>query len=198
MAQGPLIRKHAQVAMRAVTLCALVATLGACSSGTGLSLRDSDRVPDLMNIERGQRSPDEFAILPNKPIEIPEDLAALPAPTPGEADRVAPTPREDAVAALGGDPNRVVARGNAFPASDGALVGAASRFGVAEGIRGTLADADLEYRQRNDGRLLERLFNITVYYKAYRPLSLDKYAELERFRRAGIRTVAAPPDKREN
>ena len=61
-------------------------------------------------------------------------------------------------------------------------------------IRAELAAADLEYRRQNDGRLLERLFNVNVYFQAYEPLSLDQYAELERLRRAGIRTSAAPPD----
>ena len=30
-------------------------------------------------------------------------------------------------------------------------------------------------------------------HRAYQPLSLDQYAELERMRRAGVRTPAAPP-----
>jgi hypothetical protein len=38
------------------------------------------------------------------------------------------------------------------------------------------------------------VFNVSVYFKAYRPQSLDQYAELYRLRRAGVRTVAAPPD----
>jgi hypothetical protein len=41
---------------------------------------------------------------------------------------------------------------------------------------------------------LERLFNVNVYFKAYKKQELDQYRELERFRRAGIRTPAAPPD----
>jgi hypothetical protein len=40
---------------------------------------------------------------------------------------------------------------------------------------------------------LERLFNVNVYYKAYRPMSLDQQAELWRWRRAGARTPSAPP-----
>jgi hypothetical protein len=46
----------------------------------------------------------------------------------------------------------------------------------------------------NDGRLLERLFNVNVYFKAYRSQELDQYLELQRLRRLGIRTPAAPPD----
>jgi len=49
-------------------------------------------------------------------------------------------------------------------------------------------------READDGRLLERVFNLNIYYKAYKPLSLDQYAELERWRKVGARTVGAPPE----
>jgi hypothetical protein len=35
------------------------------------------------------------------------------------------------------------------------------------GIRTTLASEDLQWRRDNNGRILERLFNVNVYYKAY-------------------------------
>lgn len=187
----------AQRALRGATLLTCLLALSACGGGGFGFVRDEDRVPNLVNTASSQRSPDEFAILPNKPIEIPQDLAALPAPTPGAGNRVDPTPRADAVAALGGDPSRIVASGGGFPTSDGALVSAASRYGVAGGIREDLAVADLRFRQENDGRFLERLFNVNVYFQAYESQSLDQYAELERFRRAGVRTVSAPPDTAE-
>ena len=57
-----------------------------------------------------------------------------------------------------------------------------------------LAAEDLEFRRQNDGRVLERLFNVNVYYEAYESQSLDKYFELQRLRNAGIRTPAAPPN----
>ena len=175
---------------------ALISGLSACGSG-GILGFGGDREPDLINIDRGRTGPDEFGFVPNKPIELPEDLAALPLPKPGQGNRVDPTPKEDAVAALGGNP-ALVRDSGAVPTRDGGLVTAASRYGVAPGIREQLAAEDLEYRRSNDGRLLERLFNLTVYYQAYEPLSLDKYAELERFRRSGIRTVAAPPNPAED
>jgi hypothetical protein len=52
----------------------------------------------------------------------------------------------------------------------------------------------LDFRSRNTGLFLERLFNTNVYFSAYREMSLDRYAELERLRRAGVRTPAAPPE----
>jgi hypothetical protein len=70
----------------------------------------------------------------------------------------------------------------------------AGRYGVDPRIRPSLAAADLEFRRQNDGRLLERLFNVNVYFRAYETMSLDQHRELRRLRRAGIRTSAAPPD----
>lgn len=144
--------------------------------------------PQLYNLRSDSGGPDEFAILPTKPLEMPEDMAALPSPTPGGANLADPTPEADAYAALGGNAE-VLTRG----ASDGGLVTYATRYGVDTNIREDLAAADLEYRRQNDGRLLERLFNVSVYFKAYRPFELDQHRELERFRAAGIRTPAAPP-----
>jgi hypothetical protein len=46
--------------------------------------------------------------------------------------------------------------------------------------------------------VLERLFNVNVYFRAYQRQSLDKYAELDRFRRLGVRTPAAPPNYTQN
>ena len=80
-----------------------------------------------------------------------------------------------------------------MPSSDGALYAHASRFGTEAGIRGTLAAEDLEWRRDNNGRLLERLFNVNVYYAAYADMSLDQQAELWRWRKAGARTPSAPP-----
>lgn len=170
---------------RLILAMMLAVVLSACGAG--------QKEPDLMNIKRGTTTPDEFSILPSKPIEIPTDLAALPAPNVGAANRVDPTPEADAVAALGGNPARLQRTG--APRGDGGLVAQASRFGTDPTIRQDLAAADLEFRKRNNGRILERIFNVTVYYKAYAKQSLDQYRELERFRRAGVRTVAAPPQQ---
>ena len=61
--------------------------------------------PDLLNISQPRsEGPDEFAILPAKPLEVPEDLAALPEPTPGGSNLTDPTPFADAAVAMGGNP----------------------------------------------------------------------------------------------
>lgn len=168
--------------------------IGALAALTGLVACDGPENPILMNATSNTRSPDEFAILPTKPLVMPTDLAALPAPTPGGTNLTDPTPQADAVAALGGRPELL---GNvAIPAADGAIVSAASRFGVAAGIRDRLAAEDLQFRRANNPRLLERLFNVNTYHSTYRDagLTIDKHAELRRWRAAGARTPSAPPD----
>ena len=160
---------------------------GAVAALMALTACGEARDPQLMNIRSQNRTPDEFAILPPKPLALPEDLAALPEPTPGAQNRTDPTPEADAVAAMGGD----VAR--ARPGDRG-LLAHAGRFGTQPGIRDQLAAEDLDYRRANDGRLLERWFNVNVYFEAYEPMTLDRYRELERWRRAGVRTVGAPPE----
>ena len=165
---------------RSLMLCAAL-TLAACGS---------DGEPNLLNITQAPSDgPDEFAVLPTEPIVIPDDLAALPTPTPGGSNRTDPTPRTDAIAALGGNP-AVLSRAS----NDGALVRYAGRYGVSPDIRATLAASDLRFRQNNDGLPLERLFNVNIYFETYEPLSLDQYRELERLRRAGIRTSSVPPE----
>ena len=150
-----------------------------------------DKQPELMHLRSSTSGPDEFGILPTKPLAMPDSLTELPAPTPGGANITDPTPQADAVAALGGDPARVTGTGRA--AGDRGLLGHSGRFGTEAGIRDRLATEDLEWRRKHDGRLLERLFNINVYLKAYAPMSLDQQAELERWRKQGLRTPAAPP-----
>lgn len=155
---------------------------------TALTLAGCEREnPQLFHLRSTDRTPDEFAILPTKPLETPSDLTALPQPNPGGVSRTDPAPLADAIAALGGNASGGVG-------ADAALVAAVSRYGVQAGIRDQLASEDLDFRRKRDGLLLERVFNVNVYFKAYRAQSLDQHAELERLRAAGIRTVAAPPE----
>lgn len=172
--------------MRAVkgkTIVALsaVLVLSACGGGQ----------PELMNLRSGA-GPDEFGIVPPRPLEMPESLSELPEPTPGGANRTDRNPEAEAVVALGGNPS---ASGGGVPSSDSALYAHAARFGVESGIRATLSAEDLEFRRDNQGRPLERLFNLNVYYRAYREQSLNQQAELLRWRALGLRTPSAPPRK---
>ncbi len=146
----------------------------------------------MMNIRATGSGPDEFAIVPSRPLEMPDSYNTLPDPAPGAVNRADPNPNADAIRALGGNP-RVAERGG-IPASDRGLLRAASRYGVAPDIRKVLAEEDAAFRREHRGRLLERVFGTTVYFSAYEPLTLDRYAELKRLRSLGIRTPAAPPE----
>ncbi len=169
-------------AARGTAIIALAAVLCLAACGKG--------APQLMNLTATE-GPDEFGIVPPKPLAMPDSTAELPAPTPGGANRTDRDPEAEAVAALGGNPG--AAKG---PASgDSALYAHAARYGVEAGIRSTLAAEDLEWRRDNNGRVLERLFNVNVYYKAYLDQRLDQQAELARWRDAGVRTSSAPPRK---
>lgn len=143
--------------------------------------------PRLFNLRKTDQTPDEFSILPNKPLTQPEDLSSLPPPTRGGVNLTDPQPRAQAVAALGGS----IDRGAGV---DQALINSVSRYGVASNIRQITAEEDLIWRRENDGRLLERVFNVNVYFDAYRRQALDQTRELLRLRRLGVRTVAAPPE----
>jgi len=162
----------------AISLGLVLVALAACGRGD----------PTLMNLRADGDGPDEFGILPTRPLELPENLQELPTPTPGAVNRADPDPEADLAEALGGNINR------AGPGSQG-LISYATRFGVGQDIRETLAAEDLEFRRRNDGRLLERIAAVNVYHRAYRDMSLDRYSELERLRAAGIWTPAAPPEE---
>ena len=175
----------ARLGMRSIAIMGAVLVLSACGG--------KEKDPKLLNIRSASRAPDEFTVLPTKPLQLPDDLAALPAPTPGGTNITDPTPEADAVAALGGNPAALDR--TAVPASNAGLVSYAARRGTSADIRDVLAAEDLEYRRKNDGRLLERVFNVNIYYRAYQPMSLDQYAELERWRAAGVRTVGAPPQE---
>ena len=61
--------------MKRLTAFGIIAimALSACSGST-------PRMRDLYDPEAG---PEEFAVAPSKPLEIPQDLASLPSPTPG-------------------------------------------------------------------------------------------------------------------
>lgn len=170
------------VSGRIGALFAAALALAACGGGD----------PQLMDLRSSSQGPDEFAILPTRPLQMPASVAELPVPVPGAPNLADPRPEADAIAALGGNP-AALARQD-VPATDAGLLAHAGRAGTAPAIRQTLASEDLEHRRRNRGRLLERLFNTGAYYRAYEDMSLDQYDELGRWRSAGHRTPAAPPE----
>lgn len=165
--------------IRAILCVGMVALLSACAGG--------DR--GLRDLRSNGGGPDEFRVIPAAPLILPSDLNALPTPTPGGTNLTDPTPNADAVAVLGGNPNALVPAG--IPSRDGALVTAASRNGVDPAIRQTLASEDAAFR--NQRARLSLFGGRDRYFSAYARQALDAFAELQRFRNAGVATPSAPP-----
>ncbi|MEM9637319.1 MAG: DUF3035 domain-containing protein, partial [Pseudomonadota bacterium] len=163
---------------RILALILITACVGACAN-TGLR--------DLRSNSRG---PDEFIIEPKAPLQTPDDLTSLPTPTPGQGNLTDNNPSADAIVALGGRPSDATS----IPASDGALVTAASRFGVTPNIRQDLAEADADFRRRQARFTQFRLFRDDRYLQAYSRERLDAEQVAERWRNAGARTPSYPPN----
>jgi len=169
------------------TVLTLMAAVLMAGCGTG---RDEDVT--LSKIRSEGNGPDEFSIIPGKPLEMPEDMTRLPAPTPGRANRTDQNPIADGIAALGGNPG---ARGTGAPAAaDAALVAHAGRYGRDPAIRERLAAEDREIRRQYGNVNILRILPGTDYVQAYRGQWLDAYEEERRLRRRGVTTPAAPPE----
>lgn len=135
----------------------------------------------LHRFSSASNGPDAFSVLPQRPLEQPASLSELPTPTPGQSNRADVAPKAELVAALGGRPSRA-----GIPAADSALITQTQRHGVDPNIRAALFAEDEAYRKRR-GRLSNK------YFSAYARMALDAYAELDRFRAAGVQTPTAPP-----
>lgn len=169
---------------RLMILCVLILGLAACAN------RDEDFA--LTRIKHTGNGPDEFSILPGKPLQAPEDVDTLPPPTPGGTNLTDRNPRADGIAALGGNPGALVASG--VSSADGALLSHARRYGVSPGIRQTLRVEDEALRRRHGRVNILRIAATSDYDNAYRREWLDSYGEYYRLRRAGITVPAAPPE----
>jgi hypothetical protein len=145
----------------------------------------------LTRITKTGNGPDEFSILPSKPLQTPESYTALPAPTPGAGNLTDQNPKADGVAALGGNPAALSATAPA--ASDAALLRHATRNGTQPAIRQTLAAEDTQIRNSYGRVNILRIGPRDNYADAYKDQWLDSYAEEERLRRSGIETPNAPP-----
>jgi hypothetical protein len=161
---------------RAIVVVAPLA-LSACASGGGLA--------GALRASGVTSTPDEFMVLPTRPLEMPENFTTLPPPTPGATNRVDYRPHVEAIAGLTGAPG---APGNA----DGTVLVAQS--GARQpGIRQTLAVEDVEWRSTHRGLLIPRLIAKDEDAVTYQPMILDSGAEFERLRAAGVEQPAAPP-----
>ena len=163
--------------MRTISVILAVALLAGCAG------REEPR--NLMNLRSDGAGPDEFAVQPNKPLEIPDNLASQDLPTPGGTNRADVNSENIIAEALGGRTT------SGF--SDQAFLNSVSRFGVSANIREVLAEEDKQFRAGAFVRPLERVAKVNVYFKTYEEQSLDSYDELNRLRRLGIETPTAPP-----
>ncbi|MEJ6404730.1 DUF3035 domain-containing protein [Yoonia sp. 2307UL14-13] len=143
----------------------------------------------LRELRAAGNGPDEFAVIPQNPLQIPENRS-LPTPTPGGTNLADPNPNAEAIAALGG--SAAARRAGGIPANDAALVGHASRNGVDPNVRAELAAADEAFRERRKRLNVFNPLGRDRYFPAYAGQSLDAYAELNRLRAAGIRTPTPP------
>lgn len=164
---------------RAIGAAALFVATGALAGCQGGGLAGALRSAGVGS------APDEFLVLPTKPLEMPENLAALPPPTPGAPSRVDPQPEADAVAALTGRPSAPGA------ASAGTLIARAGP--VDPQIRAQLAAEDAVYRSENRGLLLDRIADNNSDWSIYDNMRLNADAEFQRLRARGVRVPAAPP-----
>jgi hypothetical protein len=159
---------------RALVVLAALA-LAACEGGVAGVLRSSGATS----------TPDEFMVLPTRPLEMPENFAALPPPTPGRASRVDYQPHAEAIAGLTGAPGPA---GNA----DGTVL--VAQAGPRQpGIRQALAVEDAEWRETHRGLLIPRLIAKDRDTVTYQPMILDAPSEFERLRAAGVAQPPAPP-----
>jgi hypothetical protein len=144
----------------------------------------------LRDIRGSATGPDEFMVRPVKPLAEPVNYTSLPVPTPGQANLTDRDAIAEGIEAFGGRPQ---ATDGGIPASDGALVQQASRFGVASNIRQELGETDAAFRKRKARFTQFKVVPTDRYNQAYSRQSLDAAAEAERWRRAGARTPSAPP-----
>lgn len=166
----------------AITLClAMVFGLAGCGDVKLRKMRSDDK------------GPEEFTVLPFKPLQTPSDYTVLPEPAPAAGNLADATPKLDAIVALGGTP---VVGGSTtnVPASDRALVRRTNRFGTTLDIRAVLAAEDAEIRKDKSRMLRFQLNRKDLYSKVYEEQTLDAYAELAKFRAAGVLTPAVPPE----
>lgn len=134
--------------------------------------------------------PNEFSLVPAKPLQQPQDLTVLPEPTPGGFNRTDRAPRAEAIAALGGDQNVLA---GPIPAADSALLANATRFGVDANIRRDLARDDAEYMRQPRGIWRRRGVSPEQYLDAYDFMALDQATMNHLSRRVGTRTPGVQP-----
>lgn len=180
--------------MRLASVCAAAIAAGMLTGCLPFGGGGDGETPNLLQFKNTGR-PDDLSTVTTKPLVFPDLNVGLREPAGSGKNLADRDASDEVIRTLGGTAPE---RAEAPPARDRQLVAYARRYGHDPQIREKLEAADLEYRRRNDGRLLDRVFKVNVYNRVYAPLALDPYAELTRLRQANIRTPAAPPVPAEN
>lgn len=170
-------------AVRIGTVLVAVFLVAACNRGgsTGESR-------PLLNLRGSAVAPDEFLVVPQKPLEMPADLATLPEPDPGATPRVQIDAEANLLAALGGRAQGV----SGIPAEDAAFVAAArASAGDTANIRAILQAEDAAFRDAR-ARKIARLTEDARAGDIYDRMLLDAFAELARLRALGVKTPSTP------
>lgn len=159
--------------------------------GVGLLLAACSGDKGIRQLSSNGDGPDEFRILPSKPLTQPKDYKTLPTPTPGGANITDLDPKGDAVAALGG--SRKSLNRTSIPSGDAGLVNYSARLGRSSDIRSTVAAEDAEFRKKRGRFTNIRIVKEDRYNEVYKKYHLEQFAEQDRWRRGGAVTPAAPP-----
>ena len=152
----------------------IIFLLSACSS-------DDARLRDLYDVGTG---PEEFAVLPSKPLTIPSNLKNLPVPDLAAGNLADPTPKHDLIEILGGSIDNSIS----IPEKDKNLLKYVSRAGVDSNIRQELAEEDQKFLRKMGVLTSVKLFRVDRYNQIYRKMTLSAPKELERWRSLGVRT----------
>ena len=144
--------------LKIITTVALVGALAGCDNSQGIGRF----IAGEPNADSG---PDEFGIVPTKPLELPDDFAALPEPTPAGATLRIHTQRKTPSQRSVAGQNGLIARALAQEKPRCWLrLNAMARLRI---FRTVLAEEDKEFRKQNGPKLLERWFNVNTYLKSY-------------------------------
>ena len=153
-----------RAAIRRGATAILLATLCACQGTQKASapepeeetFRDALQIGNIAKLLR--TSPDEFSVLTKRPLEMPQDFAALPAPEPGRRSSREFDPQADARAALAFDPVPASTGGAATSPSATEAAILASAGAADPNIRATLATEQAAYEAERPDYLLYRIF----------------------------------------
>ena len=145
----------------------------------------------LTRIKQTGNGPDEFAILPSKPLQAPESYTNLPAPEPGTANRTDVNALAEGIVALGGNPAALAS--TTIAPSEAALVNQTRRYGVEADIRTVVAIEDAKVRRKRGRVNILGIGPDDDYTLAYKKEWLNSQAAREQLRAQGVGTPSAPP-----